>query len=114
MGSTLQVADLLFRIRGILEHGRSRPVRLHDQPAYCSLLHAGPQHYAPAWSRSIVRRLWNAGNRFNARLPARLDSRSGMERRPAAILFLVAQRWPYGDVCPQSAARWSDADLGFG
>src|SRR5437868_935847 len=37
-----------------------------------------------------------------------------MERRPAAIFLLVVEWGTYGDVCPQSAARWSHADLGIG
>ena len=40
----VQVADLFLRRRGVLEPGRRRPVRVHDQPADRPLLHAGPEH----------------------------------------------------------------------
>ena len=50
-------------------------VRLHDQPADCSLLHAGPEHDAAARSRRTVRCLRNAGHRPDADLSASPDSR---------------------------------------
>ena len=48
LGATVQVADLLLRRRRVLEHGRRRAVRLHDQPAdrlyYMQGLNTTPLH----------------------------------------------------------------------
>ena len=49
MGHPVQMADLLLRLRGILEHGRRGPVRVHDQSAHRALLHAGIEYDAGAW-----------------------------------------------------------------
>ena len=52
VGAQVPVADLLLRRRRVLEPGRRRPVRLHDQPADRALLHAGPEHDARARPRA--------------------------------------------------------------
>ena len=70
VGAAVQVADLLLRGRRLLEHGRGRAVRVHDQPADRPLLHAGPQHDAAARPRRPVRRVRDAGHRPDAGLPA--------------------------------------------
>src|SRR5690606_24900153 len=78
------------------------------------VLHAGTQHDATARSLRTVRRVRDAWHRPDARLPAGLDSGSGVEGWPAQILVLVAQRRADDDVRFESLARGLDADLGLG
>ncbi len=112
VGASLQMAHLLLRGGGILEHGRRRAVWLHDQSADRSVLHARAEHDSAARARRPVWRLRNARDRPDAGLPARLDSRRRVERRTAAILVLVAQRRSVGHVRPEPAAGRPDANLG--
>ena len=85
VGREVPLADLLLRRRRVLEHGRRRAVRLHDQPADRALLHAGAEHDAGARPRRAVRRLRHARHRADAVLPARAASATGVEGRAARV-----------------------------
>src|SRR5262249_53124052 len=98
--------------RRFLEHGRRRPVWIHDQSADRALLHARAEHNAPARTRGAVRRLWNARHRPDADLSSRAHSWRGVERRALAVFLLGAQWRTASDVRAQFIARGSSANLG--
>ena len=83
----VQMADLLLRRRGLLEHGGGRAVRFHDQSAHRPVLHAGTQHDAAARPRRPVRRLRNARHRPDAGLPAGADAGRVWKERLAEVRF---------------------------
>lgn len=107
------MADLLLCVRRILEYDRSGAVRVHDQSAHCTLLHAGAEHDTCTWTCGIVWRLWDAWNWLDAGLPAGLDSRSRMERWLIEV-FLLGHEWRAdGDVRAELVTRGTDANVGF-
>ena len=79
-------ADLLLRVGGVLEHGGRGTVRVHDQSADRSLLHARAEHHAAARPCRLVRSLRHAGHRADAGLPASHGTARAMEGRLAALL----------------------------
>src|SRR6476659_5632820 len=113
MGPAIQMADLFFPRSGVLEHGRSRSLRIHDQSAGCSLLHAGPKYNAAAWARSSVWRLWNVGDRAHASLSSRAYPGRGVEGGSAAFFVLVAKRRVDDYVHWKPSPTGSHANLGF-
>ena len=83
-------------------------------PPIAPLLHARTEHHAAAWTRRAVRRLWHARHRPDAGLPAGAHPRRRVERWPAAVCVLVAQRRADGDVPVKPAAGRTATDVGLG
>ena len=87
-------------------------VRFPHQSADWSLLHAGIEHDAGACPHRAVRRVWNAGHRTDAFLPARTDPAGGVEIACAVDQFLVHERRPVAHGSVEPAAGRTDANLG--
>src|SRR5262245_29465233 len=108
------MADLLFRVGCVLEHGGCRIVRIHDQSTDRSLLHARTQYDACPWACCALRRVRHVGNRVNADVPPRLVAKCRMERRHAEVCILVHEYWTHGDGSYKPVAGGPDANMGIG
>src|SRR5215203_3575055 len=111
MVKAIQMGGLLFRGGRVLEPGRRRNFRVHDQSAHRSLLHAGFEHNRGTCSRRTIWSLWHARPWLTALLLASDEARAQMEGRAHLVRILGHQyRADAGDLV-ESVARWSHADL---
>src|SRR5262249_34416931 len=113
MGGAIPVADLLLCRRRILEHGRGGTVWLHDQSSDCSLLHARAEYDASARTRGSLWRLRNAGDGPDARLLARYDAGSRVERETPRHRVLGHEHRTSDDVRRKPVAGWPASNVGF-
>src|SRR5262249_56946191 len=113
MGAQVPWAHLLLHRGRLLEPGGRWHLRLHDQPANRSLLHAGPQHYGRARPRRFLRSLWYARPGSDVDVSARTAGRPRVEGRFAELLLLGDERRPNGHDRAEPAARRAAADRGF-
>src|SRR5215510_15118788 len=113
MGAQVSLAHLLLHRGWLLEPGGGRNLRLHDQPADRSFLHAGPQHHGRARPRRLLWCLWHARPGSHLDVSARTAGRPRVEGRFAELFLLGDERRPDGDDCAEPVARRVAADRGF-
>src|SRR5688572_1355810 len=114
VGGEVSLAYLLFRVGRVLEPGRRRPVRIHDQSSDRAVLHAGSEHHAAARACGAVRRVRDARDWADAVFATRARPGDAVERRSGQVWVLGHEYRParYGHAQP--VARRPDADLGVG
>ena len=115
MAGAIQVGRVLFHGRGVLESGRSRHLWVYDQSADRFVLHAGPQHYGHARSRSTLRRVWNPRPRTALVLHESDAAAACLEHKAARLCVLGDQyRFADGDILKPSADRFAaNVPIGF-
>src|SRR5262252_11114998 len=113
-GTAVQMGDLLFRDRRVLEPGRRGHLRIYDQSADRPLLYARTQYYRCACPRSAVWRLGHARLGVDALLLACDAAGSALAGTLAQVRVLGDQhRHDDGDPA-EPTADWPVADVSVG